>query len=112
MNSDLAMCVDNFPWESSQQKEGFLNLVQYYRSFGKEPELPINLLATYFIQKDHESNEYWSELVSAQVSSLQSEIKFLQDKLMSALEIVDLLQTMVKNQTLLLETMAKSLPQH
>lgn len=72
--------VKNYPWESEVQKEGYLNFVQFEKKFGKAPSLPIDNIVAYFIQKDHESNEYWRELVANQVEMLQEEIMRLRDE--------------------------------
>lgn len=79
MNPEFVKAVENFPWESDVQKKGYLNYVQYLRKFGFEPKLPVDYLAVFMIQKDHESNEYWRELVGTQVSMLQKEISGLQN---------------------------------
>ncbi len=77
MNEFLAEHVEAFPWESEEQKKGYLNFVQYLAKAGREAVIPIDLLATYFIQKDHESNEWWTEIVASQVGAANEQIALL-----------------------------------
>lgn len=86
---DFQTGVEVFNWESEDQKKGYLALVQYLRGFGIEPKLPIDYVAAWFIQKDHESNEYWRDMVGQQVSSLQNEIRLLQQEIGIQGEILD-----------------------
>lgn len=77
--------LDQFPWESEDQKKGFLALVQWV------DKIPVELrtddtrnavVAAWFIQKDHESQVWWSEAVGNQVSALQDQIKLLQNEVL------------------------------
>jgi hypothetical protein len=73
-----------FKWESQEQEQGYYNFIQFLRKNGikKTPNLSqYFLLAVYFIQKDHESNVFWTELVGNQISSLQNEIMGLKDQI-------------------------------
>lgn len=75
----LQINIDAFPWSSEVQREGFLNYAQYLRDFGVDLGCQLttaeNLAVLYFIQKDHESNEYWRELVGTQVTDLQNQLR-------------------------------------
>ena len=106
---DFAAIVDSFPWESKEQKEGYLALVQYEKQFGYEPKLPIDTLATFLIQKNFESHEYWRDAVGTQVKMLQDEIKRLQDEVASLIREVDTLQAGIKAQSVALEALGKKL---
>lgn len=66
--------VEEFPWQSEAQRKGYLALVQYMRGFGIEPTLPIDPQVCWQIQKDHESHEWWVEVLGNQVGALQAEI--------------------------------------
>lgn len=101
----LQINLQAFPWESEAQKEGYLNYLQYLRSRGKTPPSEVPPLVVYLIQKDHESNEYWRELVGDQVSTihgeihgLQSSLRSLEEKLADANRVIDLLIEQVKAQ--------------
>lgn len=78
------MIDDKFEFESKEQREGFGALQIYLRNHQKEMdsclsadqklETALLLVALFFIQKDHESNEYWRDLVADQLSRQQDEI--------------------------------------
>jgi hypothetical protein len=73
--------LKDFKWESQVQEKGYGNLVQFLRRNNITlTDKTLFLIAVYFIERDHESNEYWRQLVGDQVSNLQSEIKHLQDQ--------------------------------
>ena len=101
--------VEEFPWQSEEQKEGYLALVQYERGFGFAPKLPLDTLAAFLIQKAHESNEYWREFLGTQVGGLEDQIRQLQEGLAEANRAVDQLRETVKNQTMLLEHLSQKL---
>lgn len=69
--------IEEFPWESVAQKEGFLNYWQYERQNGIIPALPIfgqYRIVLYFIQKQHEAAEYWQHTFATQVKDLQDKL--------------------------------------
>lgn len=71
----LGEIIEAFPWESEEQKKGYLALVQYFRQFGKEPIQPFDLLPMVFmIQKNIDSHEYWREAVANQIKPLQDDL--------------------------------------
>ena len=72
----------NFPWESAEQHKGFLNLVQYLKKYYPEGWDPQLLIASYFIKKDHESNEWWSGIFGDRVSELTDQIQLLQQDIL------------------------------
>lgn len=100
MDSELKeafnVAMDSFPWESKEQREGYLALVQFKMRFGLLPILPIDYDAVFFIQKDVESNEYWRDAVAQQVSELQNVIADSQESLARALSRVDQLELTVR----------------
>lgn len=76
--------IDSFPWESTDQKKGFMNLFQFLRKHGVDPrykDVPGRLLAAYLIQRDLESNEWWLGLVSDHFDRLNERIVELNGKL-------------------------------
>lgn len=84
LDSLSAAAIEEYPWESETQKEGFLNYLQYAKSLGLQLALPIGnnySLGIYLIQKEHEAAEYWTQTFGDHVSRLENEIKRLQDKL-------------------------------
>lgn len=82
---DTASLIDwfeaNFKWESTEQHKGFLNLIQYLKSHCPEGADPLLLIASYFIQKDHESNEWWLSLITDQFGRMQQEMMKLRIEL-------------------------------
>lgn len=108
MDSEFQTAVEEFPWESKEQKEGYLALVQYGLKFGLKPSLPISHICAFFIQKDHESHIYWNELVGTQVRNLQDEIRSLQDANAALAKDVDLMKETLKSQNLILEKLLKT----
>lgn len=71
--------IERFSWESVDQKKGYLALVQYLRANGFKVYLSslIGLVSAWFIQKAHESNQWWRDTVSGQISPLVDEISML-----------------------------------
>lgn len=66
--------VEAFEWESEEQRRGYLALVTWARDRGLSVEVTPSDL--FFIQKDHESNEWWSTTVGNQINGLLSQIHF------------------------------------
>lgn len=81
--SDLARAIKEFPWQSEEQKQGYLALVQYTRNLkGSRWGEPFpDPVIGFFIQKDIDAHDYWRELMGNQISDLQNQIKLLQDEL-------------------------------
>jgi hypothetical protein len=80
----LEAWFQKFPWESSTQQKGLSALYQWVQKL--PPELRTDdtrnaCVAAWFIQKDHESNEWWAKTVGDQVSGLQDQIRFLQEEI-------------------------------
>lgn len=76
---------DTFPWESDDQRLGFLAFEKWLRDNHKatlvdEPSL-LKCIVAFFIQKDHESNEWWRDTVADQVKSLEMQILALRTEL-------------------------------
>jgi hypothetical protein len=77
--------VDRFPWQSEVQKKGFLAMYQWFLSLPKElrtDDTRYACVASWFAQKDHESNEWWVKTVGDQVSGLQDQIRLLQQQML------------------------------
>lgn len=81
----LDMWLERFPWTGDVQKKGFLNFTQWMRSLGTQvkdsDEDKFRCLVAYFVQKDHESHEWWVDTVGAQVKSLQEQLRLLQEQI-------------------------------
>ena len=83
--------IKEFEWESETQKKGFLALVQFMNQ--RKAVLPpdatvaeviddsINTVACWFIQKDHESNEWYNERFGDMNSRLENEILALRKRI-------------------------------
>jgi hypothetical protein len=74
--------VEDFPWESEAQRKGMLALVLWSRNL---PDFvrssPMDCLAAFIFQKDHESAIWFTEMMGNQITMLQNEIKLLQDQI-------------------------------
>lgn len=73
----------SLPWESDAQRKGFLSLVQYLRGFGPEEthlDWRLALVAAFFLQKNHESQVWWSEVFGERLGAVHAEIKTLGDE--------------------------------
>lgn len=84
MNQSLLDFERDFPWESEDQKKGFLSLVQFVRQHIDRPlplQIPGYILATYFIQKDHESTEWFLEYIARVTEPLEKRILLLEQQL-------------------------------
>jgi hypothetical protein len=65
-----------FNFESEAQKKGFLSLVQYLNDTAPQATdgEAILMVISYFIQKEHEAQEWWSKTIGDQVTSLENQI--------------------------------------
>lgn len=107
MNNDFDVALEAYPWESKDQKIGYLALVQYLLRFGVKPDAPIDAKAAFFIQKDIDSHAYWMEMVSSQVADLQTNLEQTMTKLDGALFRIDQLELMVRAQMTAIEALTK-----
>lgn len=79
--------LNNFVWESQVQEQGFGAFIQWFRRLPTAAQLGngkhnfIFCVIAWFIQKDHESNEWWRDTVAEQMSTLQEEIIRLRDEI-------------------------------
>lgn len=101
--------VEEFPWDSEDQKKGYLNLVQYLRKVHGGSKNAVDSTAAYFIQKDHESAEYYTTLIGTQVHNLQNDIFKVQQDLRQALSTIESLTMCVKSQQLALQSLIPGL---
>lgn len=72
--------VDAFPWASEVQKKGFLAMYQWLLTLPKElraDDTRYACVASFLIQKSHESHEWWAETVGTQVTRLEDQIVIL-----------------------------------
>lgn len=75
---------EKFPWESEVQKKGVLALYQWFKKLPAElrtDDTRNACVAAWFIQKDHESNEWWGKVLGDQVRGLQDQIRLLQTRI-------------------------------
>lgn len=79
-----AMFEEWFPWESEEQKKGYYALQKFIKdTITKRPELGCAvepMITCWFIQKDHESNLWWQEVLGTQIKALQEEIVLLKNQ--------------------------------
>ena len=96
-DQDLINSVAGYDWQSKEQREGYLALVVYMNRHGHKPK-GIHPAYAFFIQKDHDSNEYWRELVGTQVKDLQDQIAALQKTIGEFARNIDFLSDTVRAQ--------------
>ena len=73
--------VETFPWESEDQRKGFLAFVQWVQKRGNN-DIPMSLLlACWQAQKGHESTEWIMSTVGEHVSRLENEIMELRSRI-------------------------------
>lgn len=67
----------NFQWESEAQKKGVYALKQYLHRFHPDVYLEDAVLLSicYFVQKDHEAKQWYSETMGSQISRLEDVIQ-------------------------------------
>jgi hypothetical protein len=74
-----------FKWESEDQKKGFFAFWKWWREQPTVLHLAFDAescaIVAYFIQKDHESNQWWAETVGELVSRLEQQIGKLQERI-------------------------------
>ena len=72
-----------FKWESVEQQKGFGNLTEWLNKRGYNYQLTpeLFLIACYFIQKDHEAQEWFIQVIGNRISELQLEILKLRSDL-------------------------------
>lgn len=74
--------VDRYPWKSVVQKEGFLALLKDLRDSKPARELHFTEeqmeVFAWFIQKDHESNQWWDERVCALAKRFEDDLVRIQ----------------------------------
>jgi hypothetical protein len=109
MDMLFEQAIESYPWVSEIQKESYLNWVQEELRTGKQPELPINTAMAYLFQKIHDMNEYWRETFATQISILQDIIHQNQKDLTYINENLGLFRDAIRTQTILLETLTKTL---
>jgi hypothetical protein len=78
----LIFKVEDYKFESIEGEKGFGNLIEFLRKQkrGQDLDLDLALVACYFIQKDHESQEWFSKIIGEVESRLIDQIKILQDR--------------------------------
>lgn len=89
MSNNESLFQEDFKWESETQRKGYLALLQYLRKFGIEATGPVDAKAAFFIQKDHESNLWWIDLIAQkhqEVLNMLGELNFKVSQLESTVE--------------------------
>jgi hypothetical protein len=105
---DFIEGVESFPWETEDQKEGFLAYIQFARGFGKEPVSPFeHLVLCFLIQKSHESAEYWRDTLAGRVDALRREIVDLRDQMDRVTSENESLRVAMESQLVALQTLNK-----
>lgn len=73
--------LDEFPWESDTQQKSMLALLLWSRKLPKFAlSSPLDCLAAFIFQKDHEAHIWYNEMMGNQITMLQNEIKLLQEQ--------------------------------
>ena len=98
--------LEDFGWDSEEQKEGYGAYVQYLRRMGISPE-SVDLRVAFLIQKAHDSNEYWQALISTQISSLENQIRLLQEEIASLKLQCNALEIQARTSLVALEVLSK-----
>jgi hypothetical protein len=109
---DFNTAVEAFPWESKDQKEGYLALVQYLRGFGVAPEAPIDAKSAFFIQKNIDSHEYWREMVGDQISSLQAELISTKELFDNTIRLLNQMELTIKAQSDAIQVLTVAISTH
>jgi len=81
--------LNSYPWESVEQKKGFLSLLKHLSDL--RPNVRKNMIGAicaYFIQKDHESSEWFVEILGDRVRRLEDEIVLLREELRKQNDVV------------------------
>lgn len=107
MNSEFDAAIESFAWESEDQKKGYLALVQYLRQFGLPPKLPIDYVATFFIQKDIDSHEYWRDMVGGQIKALQDDVMRANEAAAQALAKTESLEMAIQAQSAAIQALTR-----
>lgn len=69
--------IDRYPWDSEEQKQGYLGLISYMKRIVKLVPMHVMPALAFFIQKDIDAHVYWRELVGTQITDLQNQIMVL-----------------------------------
>jgi len=77
----FAASIRDFKWESDEQRKGYLALVKYRMDQGDGIDHRVDRTAAFFIQKDHESNEWWLGLMADHMGRLEQRIAELEQRL-------------------------------
>lgn len=95
---NLASLLQDFPWESDEQRKGVLAFVQWaerlYARTDKEilmlPSLNQSLfvLMAFLAQKDHEGGRWVTEVMGEHLTSLRDQIRLVQNEVHSIREAV------------------------
>jgi len=75
----MLMTIDDFPWKSEAQKKGYLAMMQDMRSHGLQIPIYVNVNLAFLIQKNHEANEWFVQVMGDQIKQLQNEISDLRE---------------------------------
>jgi hypothetical protein len=71
--------INEFDFDSDEQRKGYYSFVKWTSE--KKVSCTVNPIDLFFIQRDHESNEWWRQVVSDQVKSLEAQIHQLQKEI-------------------------------
>jgi hypothetical protein len=106
MSLEFSRAVDQFNWDSEEQKKSYLAFVQYEINLGRVPQEEINAPLAFIFQKQHEQNEYWSEVLGAQIKTLQDEVHRLYQAQGPLTDLLDVTLHTVRSHTNTLELLS------
>ena len=79
----------SFPWDSKTQEKGYFALVHYLRRLGRPVPEEVDAVAAFFIEKEHQANEWWRDLLGDQLAMRDREIQRLQGELERMSSLLD-----------------------
>lgn len=94
--------IREYEWDSEDQKEGFLALLDYLNRHGGLPET-MDLTAVFFIQKHIDALTTLTESFGDQVTRLQNDIRSNQDEVASLRREIDALSQAAKSNSMAIE---------
>ena len=82
MRCSLRRFAELFPWESEDQKKGFLSLLRWLRTLPPWLDIPWALLACWQAQRGKETAEWLIETMGSHVARLEDEIMKLRQEVL------------------------------
>ena len=85
----LRRFIAEFPWESEDQRKGFLSFLQWTKNVPTRFDLPWALLAAFWAQKDHDATAWIMKTMGEHVSRLEDEIVKLRSEIRAMCGVVE-----------------------